>query len=224
MMDLGKAVTPLLLDYNLHVKNQVPMKTPSERDVKRLFALSQNRCAYPGCKTAIVQASGTQTGKICHISAKSQGGPRYDPKQGEEQRNGFENLILLCSVHHDIVDQEPNKYTADLLRDFKEMHERNGNVELSQNDVRMAQKLLESYMRIEASSGAQVMVDSPGSIQAKTVNIKTSQKNPPIPLPTEAIGNNIEMRAYVDYRSNATLIGVWLPSIVAKINGGFTLP
>jgi hypothetical protein len=79
------------------------------------------------------------------------------------------------------------------------MHERNGNTTLSQLDAQKALKLMESCIRIEASDKSQVMVGSPGGIQAQTVNIKTDRKNPPIPLPVDAIGNNIEMRAYVEY-------------------------
>ena len=175
------------------------MKAPSEQTIKRLFAHSGNRCAFTGCTTAIVQPSGTVTGKICHIKAKSPNGPRYDHTQKDEERHAYENLILLCSVHHDIVDAEPQRFTVELLKDFKEIHERYGNVELTQNDVRFVHRLLDSYLHIEASGEAQVMVDSPGSIQAKHVTIKTGAGSLPSIQPADAVGSNIEMKAYVEY-------------------------
>jgi hypothetical protein len=48
---------------------------PSLVTVKRLFARSQNRCAFTGCDFPIVEESDTVTGIICHINARSPGGP-----------------------------------------------------------------------------------------------------------------------------------------------------
>ncbi len=153
------------------------MKSPTNRDIKRLFALSCNRCAYPNCQTAIVQPSGTITGEICHIKAKSPQWPRYDPKQSDEERHAFANLILLCSIHHKIADSEPKKYTVELLKDFKEIHERNGSIELTQDDVRLVRKLIDSYLQIQATDEAQVMVNSPAGIQAKQITVKGNTKS-----------------------------------------------
>lgn len=153
------------------------MKSPTDRDIKRLFALSCNRCAYPNCQTAIVQPSGTITGEICHIKAKSPQWPRYDPKQSDEERHAFANLILLCSIHHKIADSEPKKYTVELLKDFKEIHERNGSIELTQDDVRLVRKLIDSYLQIQATDEAQVMVNSPAGIQAKQITVKGNTKS-----------------------------------------------
>jgi len=175
-------------------------KGPTENTIKKLFALSQNRCAYPECGTPVVQRpSGTVTGRICHIKARSRGGPRFDPIQSDGDRHGFANLIILCSVHHDVVDAEPARFTVELLQDMKEMHEREGDIELNQEGARLARKLMDSYYRIEASGEAQVMVGSPGGVQARNLTIKTNRKNPPVPLPQDAIGANVEMRAYVVY-------------------------
>jgi hypothetical protein len=47
------------------------MSAPSEQTIKKLFALSGNICAFPGCQSPIVESAGTVTGEICHICAKS---------------------------------------------------------------------------------------------------------------------------------------------------------
>lgn len=174
-------------------------RAPTEVTIKRLFALSRNRCSFPNCTTAIVQPSGTVTGEICHIKARQPGGKRYDAAQTDEERHAFANLVLFCSVHHKIVDDQPDKFSVELLKEMKEMHERDGYIELTQADVQLARRLLDSYLRIEASGETQVMVASPGSIQAKNLTIKTSRKRIPIPLPLDAIGSNIEMRSYAEY-------------------------
>lgn len=174
------------------------MAGPSDKTVKRLFALSRNRCAYPKCETPIVHPSGTVTGEVCHIKAQSAGGPRFDHTQVDDARHAFENLILLCSVHHRVVDDQPDTYTVELLMDMKEMHERDGDIELSQESARMAQKLFEhSQLSIRATDNAQVMVGSPGGIQAQQVVIKTSKRRSPTILPTQgAIGHNLAKRNY----------------------------
>jgi len=151
------------------------MKSPSEAVVKKLFALSLNQCAFPKCTNRLVDPSGAVTGKICHIKARKPG-RRYDPAQTDDERHGFDNLILLCGQHHDIVDGDPNTFTVDLLKQFKRQHERKGVIELSQEDARLARRLLDSYLHVEAAEDAQVMVNSPGATQIKNV----FQRPPPL--------------------------------------------
>jgi len=55
---------------------------PTETTIKRLFAVSGNRCAFPGC-TAVLVTGGVVTGEICHIKAQNPQGPRYDPAQSD---------------------------------------------------------------------------------------------------------------------------------------------
>jgi hypothetical protein len=78
-------------------------KGPSERTIKRLFALSGNRCAFPRCQTALIQGD-TVVGQVCHIKAANPGGSRYDAQQTNAERHSFENLILMCGTHHTVID------------------------------------------------------------------------------------------------------------------------
>jgi len=80
------------------------MAGPSEKTVKRLFALSRNRCAYPGCETPIVHSSGTITGEVCHIKAQSTGGPRFDSKQSDEARH----MTLGLECIRFMLEQDPD--------------------------------------------------------------------------------------------------------------------
>ena len=43
--------------------------------------------------------------------------------QIETELNAVENLIVLCPTHHSLVDCQPETYTADLLREWKQRHE-----------------------------------------------------------------------------------------------------
>jgi len=100
------------------------MAGPSVATVKRLFAVSGNRCAFPGCALPLVdEGSGKVTGRICHIKAESPGGPRYDAEQSEKKRHEFDNLVLMCPNHHDVIDSDVETYTVQKLLEIKTQHE-----------------------------------------------------------------------------------------------------
>jgi hypothetical protein len=100
------------------------MGQPTVATVKKLFALSRNLCAFPNCAIPIVEpVSGKVTGRICHINAQSQAGPRYDADQTDADRHSFENVLLLCPIHHDVIDCDPDAYTVERLTTMKTSHE-----------------------------------------------------------------------------------------------------
>jgi len=171
----------------------------SEKTVKRLFALSRNQCAHPNCASPIVSDCGTVLGDICHIEAQSPGGPRYNPKQSQIERDSFSNLLLLCNAHHRMIDTDTVKYSSALLYEIKEIHEREGDIELSKNRADMAAKLYAAYqIQISTGDNAQIMIDSPGAIQARDVIFKTIKGRSPSAVPLQgAIGHNLNQRNYV---------------------------
>ncbi|WP_433531135.1 HNH endonuclease [Micromonospora sp. CA-263727] len=95
-----------------------------------LVSLSQGTCYYPGCPKKVLEFVGETPElnvDIAHICALKPDGPRYDYSMAEDERNSFDNLILLCKVHHRHVDQtSPERYPVDLLREWKENREANG--------------------------------------------------------------------------------------------------
>lgn len=98
------------------------MGVPTKATIKRLFALCGNQCAYPGCSQPVVQGEAL-VGDVCHIAADNVGGPRYDPSQTPEERQHFDNLIVLCPNHHRIVDGDTVTYSVDRLKSMKRRHE-----------------------------------------------------------------------------------------------------
>ena len=98
--------------------------SPEREAIKKLFAFSKNVCAFPECNNTIVDYEyKTVIGEICHIKGRSPGSARYDPEQPDNERNAFENLILLCPKHHKIIDSNPEKFTVEVLQRMKEEHE-----------------------------------------------------------------------------------------------------
>ena len=97
---------------------------PSTATIKRLFAVSGNRCAFPKCTAPLIDGKKV-VGKICHIKAQSEGSPRFDANQTPEERHGYDNLILMCGSHHDVIDDDEEAYTVEYLHRLKAKHEQN---------------------------------------------------------------------------------------------------
>lgn len=91
-----------------------------------LWGRAANRCAI--CRMELVMdASETDdeslVGEACHIVAQSINGPRGIADLTQEQRDKFANLILLCNVHHKVIDDQPTTYTVEQLLTTKANHE-----------------------------------------------------------------------------------------------------
>jgi hypothetical protein len=98
-------------------------KEPSRPTVKRLFAVSGNRCAFTDCLTRLIDpASGSVVGEVCHIKGEKPDAPRYDATQSDDERHHFDNLILLCNVHHKVVDDDERTFNVERLKQLKENH------------------------------------------------------------------------------------------------------
>lgn len=176
------------------------MAGATDKTIKRLFAMSGNRCAFPGCALPIIESAGTITGEICHIKAQSSGGPRFDETQTAEERHGFDNLLLLCRRHHRVVDSEPNVYSADALQDIKAIHESVLGRPEQAMDVFFAKLLLNDLRRIEVSHNTgNVAIESPGAILAQTVNVKTTRKTVVVNAPPGTVGADQRASRYIQH-------------------------
>jgi hypothetical protein len=90
--------------------------------LKKLYALSGNQCAFPGCNKTLVNKNNAKDSNICHIEAAKKGGERYNPKMTDEERADYPNLILFCIQHHDETNNV-EKYTVQKLKEMKSAHE-----------------------------------------------------------------------------------------------------
>lgn len=104
-----------------------------------LWGRSANRCAIPECRKELV-ADDTETddlsivGDEAHIVAREKKGPRGTSALLPEERDLFNNLILLCKNHHKQVDDQEKTYTVKKLHEIKEAHLRWISTNLS-NDI-----------------------------------------------------------------------------------------
>ncbi|MFG1910993.1 hypothetical protein [Kribbella sp. NPDC048928] len=96
---------------------------PLGETVQKLYLLSGNECAFPGCRQPIISDNGTVVAQIVHIEAAMPGGERYNASMAEEDRRAFENLMVLCYPHHKMTD-DVDEYPVDRMRQIKRDHER----------------------------------------------------------------------------------------------------
>ncbi len=101
---------------------------PSQKDLKLLYQLSGNRCAFPGCPKDLVyprtaEDDPVSLSEVAHIVATKPDGPRGNYPLLVEERDKYPNLMLLCEEHHHLVDSQPQSYTVERLRQMKIDHE-----------------------------------------------------------------------------------------------------
>jgi hypothetical protein len=99
----------------------------SDKTRKVLWGRSGNLCAICRQKLVVDETSldfESVVGEECHIHSGAINGPRYDASFDMQSIDGQENLLLLCRVHHKMVDDQNEAYTGDLLRTIKANHER----------------------------------------------------------------------------------------------------
>lgn len=164
------------------------MNRPTLKTIKRLFAESGNQCAIAGCTELLCNDAGAIVGEICHIKAGRKGGPRYDPNQTAEERNAYDNLILLCPNHHKWIDTNPDNFSVESLIKMKSIKKEYGAHLETNEDTRYAKKLLEKFLlQLPAQN---IMMNSPGAIQAQTVTVKTTMKNVIVAPAPDTIGSD----------------------------------
>lgn len=172
------------------------MANPTQATIKRLFAQSGEFCTYPTCGRHVIdRTTGAVMVEVCHINARSPGGPRYDPAQTDKERNAYDNLILLCRDHHKEVDAQPEKHSTEKLREMKLTHEGCFGRDVQAGDAAIAKRLLQVYVQnlsVEHISG-DVIVNG-----AKTVNIRTSAKKVTIAPAHGTIGADQQLLRYID--------------------------
>ncbi len=95
---------------------------------KILWGRAAGRCAFPDCRKKLIMNGNkfddeSLIGEECHIVARELNGPRGDSPLTSEERDEYENLILLCRIHHKLIDDQFHTYTVQRLQEMKTAHE-----------------------------------------------------------------------------------------------------
>jgi hypothetical protein len=95
----------------------------------RIWGKAAGRCQYEGCNHPLWLDTLTQAefnvAHLAHIIADSPEGPRGHPVLSEELKADLSNLMLLCDVHHRLIDKEDVAgHPVERLQAMKALHER----------------------------------------------------------------------------------------------------
>ncbi len=96
----------------------------SEADKRILAQRVGQRCSNPYCSapTAGPQLDADKAlnlGVAAHITAAAAGGPRFDPRLDSDDRSSLTNGVWLCQNCAKLVDNDPGRFTVDLLRAWR---------------------------------------------------------------------------------------------------------
>ena len=107
-------------------KPKIKRRTVPEDTRLKLWVKSAGRCEFRGCNEPVWQNNLTLSdgnfGEVAHIIAASEDGPRGSEESAILQID-YSNLMLLCQRCHKEIDDNPDKYPAELLRQWKQEHE-----------------------------------------------------------------------------------------------------
>lgn len=101
--------------------NAAPKIKLQDLEVLKLWVRAGGRCEFHGCNKYLLEDEFTgisvKLADVAHIIGRSQKGPRGKNRLPVNERNKAENLILLCSEHHNkIIDKK------ELLDQFSKEH------------------------------------------------------------------------------------------------------
>jgi len=99
---------------------------PDEHTKLRLFAASGGYCQNPDCERPLFVETGSariHIAEIAHVFAANDRGPRGSKQLSTAERGAFDNLILLCSVCHTIIDKAERDFPDTALASWKRDHE-----------------------------------------------------------------------------------------------------
>lgn len=71
-----------------------------------------------------VAGSDTYVAEAAHIRGEKPGAPRYDASMTDEERDGIDNLIYLCTDDHTVIDKVAADWPVERLDTLKADHER----------------------------------------------------------------------------------------------------
>lgn len=102
----------------------------TEKAIKLLWSNAAGCCSFVHCEERLTVEQAARSaphtlGEMAHIKGKNKGSNRYDEAQNDKERDGYENLILLCPNHHTLIDKPENEeaYSVEVLTKMKIDHE-----------------------------------------------------------------------------------------------------
>ena len=153
----------------------------------RLWGKAAGRCQYSGCNTSLWRDALTQaefnTSYIAHIIADEPNGPRGDKVLSKKLKNELSNLMLMCDVHHRLIDKEDIEgHSVERLNEMKATHEAKMDLlsSLTENEqshlIHYSANIGEHFYQHDFKKSAQAMLPLhfPASIHPLDLSLKNS--------------------------------------------------
>jgi hypothetical protein len=129
----------------------------SDKTRKILWGRSGNRCSI--CKLELIideteKDDSSIVGEECHIISGQRNGPRHDTNLPKDEIDTYGNLILLCRIHHKMIDDQPETFTENVIKQIKVNHELWVSERLNQQDskqpriIRIKENIPDTLTRI----------------------------------------------------------------------------
>ena len=144
---------------------------PDEHTKLRLFAASGGYCQNPGCERELFIDTGSKRihiAEMAHVFAAKHNGPRPNRTHSDAERGAFDNLILLCSSCHTMIDKADQKFPDKLLATWKRDHQ---------------ERLAKIFGAVHLESRAEVLAAINGPMQENRVIFE--EYNPDLPYREE---------------------------------------
>jgi|GEM_PF-6383090 len=140
------------------------------------------RCSNPHCKklTSGPKADSSRAlsiGVAAHITAASQGGPRYDNSLSAKERSSAENAIWLCQSCGTLVDRDIDRFSVTTLLDWKQQAENAAATELAAGSMfrPIAPGELRQELTLGELSAVRALADEFGCDVMTDVSIPTGE-------------------------------------------------
>jgi hypothetical protein len=101
------------------IRDDFPPATKRSLAERVNFLCSNPDCRAPTSGPQVANSKSMNVGVAAHITAAAQGGPRYEPSLSPDERARATNGIWLCQNCAKMVDNDPTRYSAELLRQWK---------------------------------------------------------------------------------------------------------
>ena len=114
------------MTQNQKSKSKITRETVPPHTRLKLWVKSAGRCEFNGCNEPVwrnnLTLSDGNFADVVHIIAASKDGPRGG-EESENQQIDYSNLMLMCKRCHKEIDDNPERYSAKTLGEWKWKHE-----------------------------------------------------------------------------------------------------